>query len=52
MQGKLGVIAPGALADMIVVDGDPMTDLSVFEHSARTVRLVMKDGRIARDRMH
>ncbi len=52
MQGKLGVIAPGALADMIVIDGDPMTDLSVFEHSSRTVRLVMKDGRIARDRMH
>lgn len=51
MKGKLGVIAPGALADMILVEGDPMTDLSVFEHSARTVRMVMKDGRIARDRL-
>lgn len=52
MQGKLGVIAPDALADVILVDGDPMNDLSVFEHSARTVRLVIKDGRIARDRLH
>ncbi|MFN3641406.1 MAG: amidohydrolase family protein [Gemmobacter sp.] len=51
MDGRLGVIAPGALADMIVTDGDPLRDLSVFEHSARTVRLVMLDGRIARDRM-
>ncbi|MFN6979085.1 MAG: amidohydrolase family protein [Gemmobacter sp.] len=51
MEGQLGVIAPGALADMIVTDGDPLRDLSVFEHSARTVRLVMLDGRIARDRM-
>lgn len=52
MQGRLGVIAPGALADLILINGDPMTDLSVFEHSARTVLLVIKDGRIARDRLH
>jgi len=50
MEGQLGVIAAGALADIILVDGDPISDLSVFEHSARTVALVMKHGRIARDR--
>lgn len=49
-KGELGTIAPGALADIILVDGDPLRDLSVFTHSARTVALVMKDGRIARDR--
>ena len=52
MDGRLGRIAPGALADMILIEGDPLRDLSVFEHSARTVRLVMLDGRIARDRLH
>lgn len=51
MQGRLGVIAPGALADMILVAGDPLRDLSVFEHSARTVRMVMLGGRVARDRL-
>ena len=50
-KGELGQVTPGALADLIVVEGTPETDLSVFEHSARTVRLVLKDGRIARDRM-
>lgn len=52
MQGKLGVIAPRALVDLILVDGDPMSDLSIFENSARTVCFVIKDGRIARNRLH
>ena len=50
-KGKLGVIAPDALADMIVVDGDPLKDLSVFVHSSETVALVMKGGRIVRSRL-
>lgn len=50
-KGELGQITPGALADLIVVEGRPETDLSVFEHSKRTVRLVLKDGKVARDRM-
>ncbi|MBO6605032.1 MAG: amidohydrolase family protein, partial [Roseicyclus sp.] len=48
--GELGQIAPGALADLILVDGDPLSDLSVFVSSAKTVRLVMIDGKIRRDR--
>lgn len=49
-SGELGQITPGALADLILVDGDPLSDLSVFVESARTVQLVMIDGRIRRDR--
>ncbi len=48
--GELGQITPGALADLIVVDGDPLSDLSVFVNSATTVRLVMLDGKLRRDR--
>ncbi|MEM6761800.1 MAG: amidohydrolase family protein [Pseudomonadota bacterium] len=50
-SGELGVIAPGALADLILVEGDPLADLGLFTHSAETVRLVMLGGRIARNRM-
>lgn len=50
--GKLGVIAPGAHADMIVIDGDPTEDLSIFTNSAETIALVMKAGRIVRSRLH
>ena len=44
MQGvldKLGTLTPGKLADLVVVDGDPLQDLSVIEHR---IVLVVKDG--------
>ena len=40
MDGKIGVIAPGAYADVIAVNGDPLRDIKVLE----TVQFVMKDG--------
>lgn len=48
--GVLGQVTAGALADLILVQGDPLSDLSVFVDSATTVRLVMIDGKIRRDR--
>ena len=36
--GQLGVIAPGALADLIVVDGDPLADLSILARPQDTSR--------------
>lgn len=48
--GELGQITPGALADLIMVEGDPLSDLSVFVNSVTTVRLVMLDGKLRRDR--
>ncbi|MCI0356591.1 MAG: amidohydrolase family protein, partial [Acidobacteria bacterium] len=42
MEGKLGVLAPGAFADVIAVDGDPLQDVTVLER----VRFVMKDGKV------
>jgi len=41
MDGKIGVIAPGAFADVIAVGGDPLGDIKVLEN----VRFVMKDGK-------
>ena len=41
-QGELGVIAPGALADLIAVDGDPRADI----HALANVQFVMKDGSV------
>jgi len=44
--GKLGVVEAGALADLIVVDGDPLANLALLEDAERNVRVVMKDGRV------
>lgn len=42
MEGKLGVIAPGAFADIVAVAGNPLQDISELEH----VRFVMKNGQV------
>ncbi|NNU82229.1 amidohydrolase family protein [Halovulum dunhuangense] len=47
--GRLGVIAEGALADLLVTDGDPATDLSFLGDPDNTLRLIMKGGRIHKD---
>ena len=47
--GDLGVIARGATADLLLVDGDPLEDLTVLTQ-AQTLRLVMRGGEIVLDR--
>jgi imidazolonepropionase-like amidohydrolase len=51
MEGRLGIVAPGAFADLLVVDGDPLADVALLSDPARTVRLVMQQGRVHRDDM-
>ncbi|HHW64486.1 MAG TPA: amidohydrolase family protein [Rhodocyclaceae bacterium] len=42
----LGVVAEGALADLLLVDGDPTADLSLIKDPARNFVVIMKNGRI------
>jgi imidazolonepropionase-like amidohydrolase len=51
MNGQLGVIAPGALADIVVIDGNPLTDLSLLGEQGAHMSLIMKDGVIYKDRV-
>ncbi len=46
---KLGTVEPGKLADLIVLDGNPLKDLALFEDGLKTVRLVLKGGRVMKD---
>lgn len=43
---KLGVVEVGALADMILVDGDPLTDIQLIAQPEQAFRVIMKEGRI------
>jgi len=52
MSGELGVVAVGALADLIVVEGDPLSDLDRFTEQGEHVKLVMKGGEIFKNRLH
>jgi imidazolonepropionase-like amidohydrolase len=42
--GPLGVVEPGALADLLVVDGDPLTDIELLADPQRSLVVIMKDG--------
>jgi imidazolonepropionase-like amidohydrolase len=43
-SGELGVVAAGACADLIVVDGDPLADISLLEGQGQHLSVIMKDG--------
>jgi imidazolonepropionase-like amidohydrolase len=45
MEGKLGTIAPGALADLIVVDGNPLKKLELFLDQGAHLPMIMKGGK-------
>ena len=50
MEGKIGVVAPGAFADLLVVDGKPLDDIGILADPAAHLQLVMKAGQIHLDR--
>ncbi|WP_170287466.1 metal-dependent hydrolase family protein [Halioglobus maricola] len=43
-EGRLGVIQPGAYADLVLIDGEPLEDVSVLADPGKNLRLIMKDG--------
>jgi imidazolonepropionase-like amidohydrolase len=44
--GKLGVIEEGALADLVLVDGNPVEDIKLIADPARNFIVIMKDGKV------
>ena len=48
LEGDLGTLEAGKLADLIVVDGNPLGDVTVLQERDR-IRLVMKEGQVFRD---
>jgi imidazolonepropionase-like amidohydrolase len=47
--GKLGVIEDNALADLLVVDGNPIENIGLIAEPEKTLALIMKDGKIVKD---
>jgi len=44
--GSLGVVEEGALADLLLVDGDPLSDIQPIADPEKNLMVIMKDGRI------
>lgn len=49
MEGQIGCIAPGAFADLIVVDGNPLKDIALLTQQGAHIPLIMKEGSIIKD---
>jgi imidazolonepropionase-like amidohydrolase len=47
-EGLLGELVPGALADLLLVDGEPTLDLAVLADPGTQLRLILQDGRVVK----
>jgi imidazolonepropionase-like amidohydrolase len=45
MEGEIGTLRPGAFADLVVVDGDPLEDLDLLGHQGARLPAIVKGGR-------
>jgi imidazolonepropionase-like amidohydrolase len=44
MEGELGIVAPGALADLIAVNGNPLDEISCLDGQGEALDLILKGG--------
>jgi imidazolonepropionase-like amidohydrolase len=51
MEGKLGTLAPGAHADLLILDGNPLEDFAVFQNQGEQIAGIMKAGRFHTNRL-
>jgi imidazolonepropionase-like amidohydrolase len=49
---KLGCLKPGAFADLLVIDGNPLADLGVLQEQGKYLAVIMKGGRFHKNRLH
>jgi len=51
LKGQTGVIAPGMLADLLVIDGNPLEDIGVWTEDGARIDVIMTAGRVHRNRL-
>jgi imidazolonepropionase-like amidohydrolase len=51
MAGQIGTVAPGAYADLIVVEGNPLADLSLLTGQGKHLSLIMKSGQFIKNEL-
>ncbi|HKD77114.1 MAG TPA: amidohydrolase family protein, partial [Ktedonobacterales bacterium] len=50
LDGEIGTVAPGKLADLILVNGDPLANIRLLQDHAN-ISLVMQGGKIVKDQV-
>ncbi len=49
MAGQVGCVAPGALADLLVVDGDPLADIGLVAADGRKLAVIVRAGEVVKN---
>ena len=52
LDGQIGCVQPGAHADLLVVDGDPLKDISVLEADGRSLVVICRGGELVKNTLH
>ncbi len=52
LPGKVGTLKPGAYADMILVDGNPLKNLGLLTEQGKYLAMIMKGGRMHKNRLN
>jgi imidazolonepropionase-like amidohydrolase len=51
-EGKIGTLKAGAYADLLVVDGDPLKNLGLFQEQGKYLSVIMKGGKLHKNRLN
>lgn len=51
-DGEIGCIAPGTLADLLLVDGDPLADIGLLANNGEHLRVIVRGGELVKNRPH
>jgi imidazolonepropionase-like amidohydrolase len=51
-EGKLGTLKAGAFADLLLIDGDPLKNLGVFQEQGKHLAAIMKGGKFHKNLLH
>jgi imidazolonepropionase-like amidohydrolase len=49
--GQIGVVAPGAYADLLVIEGNPLNDLGLLQDPETHISVIMKEGKFFKNRL-
>lgn len=52
LDGEIGCIAPGAQADLLLVDGDPLADIGLLANNGAHLRVIVRGGELVKNRPH
>jgi imidazolonepropionase-like amidohydrolase len=50
-EGKIGTLKAGAYADLLLIDGDPLKNLGLFEEQGKHMSVIMKGGKFHKNRL-